>query len=194
MIRGEVLMTKQNFAKYNEHLVSEGLPPLANPRNAASGSLRIKDPKIVRKRGLEGIFYHVSEYKKLAGTKLTPLLNTHSGTLEMLWALGFKTPVKQKKVIEGIQGVVNFCHQFETLREELPYEIDGMVIKVNKIELQQRMGSTTHHPRWAMAWQAQIGAPRAAPKRRNAAGTTSFSPSGTTGAGSPSTSVRRTGR
>lgn len=152
-IRGEVLMTKQNFAKYNELLASEGLPPLANPRNAASGSLRMKDPRIVRKRGLEGIFYHVSDYTKLPSSTLTQLLNSHSGTLEMLWALGFKSPVQQKKVIEGIEGVVSFCHQFEMQREELPYEIDGMVIKVNSVELQKRMGSTTHHPRWAMAFK-----------------------------------------
>ncbi len=152
-LRGEVLMTKENFAKYNEYMVSEGLPPLANPRNAASGSLRMKDPRSVGKRGLEAIFYHVSAYTKGTETKLTPLLNTHSGTLEMLWALGFKSPLKQKKVIKGIEGVVAFCHQFEKQREELPYEIDGMVIKVNKVELQQRMGSTTHHPRWAIAYK-----------------------------------------
>ena len=152
-IRGEVLMTKQNFAKYNEHLASEGLPPLANPRNAASGSLRMKDPKVVSKRGLEAILYHVSHYTKLNSSKLSTALDTHSGTLEMLWALGFKSPVKQKKVIQGIEGVVTFCHQFETQRDELPYEIDGMVIKVNEVELQQRMGSTTHHPRWAMAFK-----------------------------------------
>lgn len=152
-IRGEVLMTKKNFAKYNESLVAGGLPPLANPRNAASGSLRMKDPMNVRKRNLEAILYHVSSVSKLAHSTLTPLLDTHAGTLQMLWELGFKTPVKEKKVITGIDGIVSFCAKFESQREALPYEVDGVVVKVNNVELQQRMGSTTHHPRWAIAFK-----------------------------------------
>ena len=152
-IRGEVLMTKKNFSKFNETLVSEGLPPLANPRNAASGSLRMKDPMNVRKRNLEAILYHVSYISKKAGEQLSPLLDTHSGTIKMLWDLGFKSPLNEKKVIRGIDGVVAFCHSFEEQREALPYEIDGLVIKVNNVELQQRMGSTTHHPRWAIAFK-----------------------------------------
>ena len=152
-IRGEVLMTKKNFAKYNESLETEGLPPLANPRNAASGSLRMKDPMSVRKRNLEAILYHVSSVSKHPGKHLTKLLDTHAGTLQMLWELGFKTPEKEKKVIPGIGGVMAFCHTFEEQREGLPYEIDGVVIKVNNVELQQRMGSTTHHPRWAIAYK-----------------------------------------
>lgn len=152
-IRGEVLMTKKNFAKYNESLETDGLPPLANPRNAAAGSLRMKDPMSVRKRNLEAIFYHVSSVSKHPGKQLTPLLDTHAGTLRVLWELGFKTPEKEKKVIQGIGGVVAFCHTFEEQREGLPYEIDGLVIKVNNVELQQRMGSTTHHPRWALAYK-----------------------------------------
>ncbi|MDQ6757374.1 MAG: NAD-dependent DNA ligase LigA [Bacteroidota bacterium] len=147
-IRGEVLMTKQSFKKYNEHLVEQGIAPLANPRNAASGSLRMKDPLVVRKRSLEAILYHVS-YVSFINSKL----NSHSGSLEMLWQLGFKTPAKQQKVLQGIEEVIKFCNDFEKKREDLPYEIDGIVIKVNDVELQQRMGSTTHHPRWAIAFK-----------------------------------------
>jgi len=80
-------------------------------------------------------------------------LDTHSGALEMLWQLGFKTPAKDKKVLKGIEDVIKFCNDFEKKRDDLPYEIDGMVIKVNAVELQQRMGSTTHHPRWAIAFK-----------------------------------------
>ena len=151
-IRGEVLMTKQSFKKYNEHLVEQGLAPLANPRNAASGSLRMKDPMVVRKRNLEAILYHIS-YVNGQSSVVNRQLQTHSSSLEMLWQLGFKSPVKEKKVLSGIEDVIKFCNDFEKKREDLPYEIDGIVIKVNDVELQQRMGSTTHHPRWAMAFK-----------------------------------------
>ena len=151
-IRGEVLMTKQSFKKYNEHLVEQGLAPLANPRNAASGSLRMKDPMVVRKRNLEAILYHIS-YVNGQSSMVNRQLQTHSSSLEMLWQLGFKSPAKEKKVLSGIEDVIKFCNDFEKKREDLPYEIDGIVIKVNDVELQQRMGSTTHHPRWAMAFK-----------------------------------------
>jgi DNA ligase (NAD+) len=152
-IRGEVLMTRQSFKKYNEHLVEQGIAPLANPRNAASGSLRMKDPMVVKKRNLEAILYHTSYIEKSLNKKLDRALDSHSGTLEMLWQLGFKTPAKEKKVLSDIDDVIKYCNEFEKKREGLPYEIDGMVIKVNNVELQQRMGSTTHHPRWAMAFK-----------------------------------------
>ncbi len=152
-IRGEVLMTRLSFKKYNEILVEQGIAPLANPRNAASGSLRMKDPAVVRKRNLGAILYHISYIEKSPNKKLDKALDSHSGALEMLWQLGFKTPAKEKKVLLDIEGVVKFCSEYEKKRDELPYEIDGMVIKVNEVELQQRMGSTTHHPRWAIAFK-----------------------------------------
>lgn len=152
-IRGEVLMTRQSFKRYNEHLIEQGIAPLANPRNAASGSLRMKDPMVVRKRSLEAILYHISYIEKLPGKQPGKSLDTHSGCLEMLWQLGFKSPAKEKKVLKGIDEVIKFCNEFEKKRDDLPYEIDGMVIKVNAVELQQRMGSTTHHPRWAIAFK-----------------------------------------
>ncbi|MEJ7822659.1 MAG: NAD-dependent DNA ligase LigA, partial [Chitinophagaceae bacterium] len=152
-IRGEVLMTRLSFKKYNEILVEQGIAPLANPRNAASGSLRMKDPAVVRKRNLGAILYHISYVVKSPNKKLDKALDSHSGALEMLLQLGFKTPAKEKKVLLYIEGVIKFCSEYEKKRDELPYEIDGMVIKVNEVELQQRMGSTTHHPRWAIAFK-----------------------------------------
>jgi len=154
-IRGEVLMTKKNFAAYNALLEEEGLPPLANPRNAAAGSLRMKDPAAVRKRKLEAILYHVS-LVRLAGkgnARGNDLLKTHAGCLQLLADLGFKTPLHDKKLFDSMEAVVGFCHEFESGRDDLPYEIDGMVIKINEVELQQQTGSTTHHPRWAMAFK-----------------------------------------
>lgn len=152
-IRGEVLMSKQNFKKYNDSLAEQNLPPLANPRNAAAGTLRIKDPKEVSKRNLEAFLYQVSHYTQLPGKEIDPLLNSHSGCLNMLWELGFRSPVKEKKVLKGIDAVVAYCHEFEKQRDDLPYEIDGMVIKVNDILQQELLGMTTHHPRWAIAYK-----------------------------------------
>ncbi|MGN6531174.1 MAG: NAD-dependent DNA ligase LigA [Ginsengibacter sp.] len=154
-IRGEVLLNKENFKRYNEALAEEGLSPLANPRNAAAGSLRMKDPAAVRKRKLEAILYHVSfmELNESGLKKNTELLNTHAGILQMLSECGFRTPVDTKKVFKNIDDVVNFCLEFENQRDQLPYEIDGIVVKVNEIEIQQQVGSTTHHPRWAIAYK-----------------------------------------
>jgi DNA ligase (NAD+) len=153
-IRGEVLMSKKSFAKYNQDLADQNLPPLANPRNAASGSLRIKDATEVKKRNLEAFLYHLSFHQKTTKEKSSyHSISTHSGTLQMLWDLGFRSPVKEKKVFTGITAVIDYCHAFEGGRDNLPYEIDGMVIKVNDIALQDKLGMTTHHPRWAIAYK-----------------------------------------
>lgn len=152
-LRGEVLINKKNFAKYNESLMEEGFPPLANPRNAASGTLRIKDSSEVAKRNLEAFIYHIS-YFSLAKSKKNPSeLNTHSGSLKMLWELGFRSPQNEKKVFKGIDPLIKYCNAFEIKRDDLPYEIDGMVIKVNDVALQDKMGMTSHHPRWAIAYK-----------------------------------------
>jgi DNA ligase (NAD+) len=151
-IRGEVLINKSNFKKYNEALTAQGLPPLANPRNAAAGSLRIKDPQEVGRRNLEAFLYHVSYFPHPAGNTAPPP-DTHSGMLDMLWQLGFKSPQQEKKVFKGIQQVIDYCHLFEAQRDNLPYEIDGMVLKVNSLMQQDALGMTTHHPRWAIAYK-----------------------------------------
>jgi len=161
-IRGEVVMTKAAFDNYNEGLVAQGLSPLANPRNAASGSLRMKDPKEVARRNLEAFLYHVSFVNRELNDASTtdseiPLLwgggASHSGSLQLLWNLGFRSPQKEKKVVQGIEAVIQYVNEFEALRDTLPYEIDGMVIKVNNFALQDKLGMTTHHPRWAIAFK-----------------------------------------
>ncbi len=152
-IRGEVLMNKNNFKKYNDQLAEQNLPPLANPRNAASGTLRIKNPKEVTKRNLEAFLYHISDFTLVTKQAIPAALQTHSGSLKMLWDLGFRSPVKEKKVFTGIKAVLDYCREYEEKRDALPYEIDGMVIKVNDSALQDKMGMTTHHPRWAIAFK-----------------------------------------
>jgi DNA ligase (NAD+) len=162
-IRGEVLINKKNFKAYNEKLMEEGLPPFANPRNAAAGSLRIKDPVVVSSRNLEVFLYHVSfttNTEKSTSNKLpfenSPLIQqpkSHSEMLEMLWELGFRSPKNEMKVVKGINGVIKYIEEFEEKRDGLPYEIDGMVVKVNDLQLQERLGMTSHHPRWAIAFK-----------------------------------------
>ena len=149
-IRGEVLINKDNFKKFNESLTEQGLAPLANPRNASAGTLRIKDPLEVRRRKLEAFVYHLSYYTLKRGAED---LRSHSQTLKMLWDLGFRSPDKEKEVLKGIGAVIGYCVEFENHRDNLPYEIDGMVIKVNDFELQDKMGMTSHHPRWAIAYK-----------------------------------------
>ncbi len=154
-IRGEVLINKNNFKKYNEQLAEQNLPPLANPRNAASGSLRMKDPKDVSKRNLEAFLYHVSYTTTDDGRRTTEKKQptTHFGMLEMLWQLGFRSPIKEMRVVKGIEGITQYVQEFEAQRDDLPYEIDGMVVKVNDLALQDKLGMTTHHPRWAIAYK-----------------------------------------
>ena len=152
-IRGEVLMNKNNFRKYNEQMLAQNLPPLANPRNAASGALRIKDPKEVAKRNLEAFLYHISYVIPEKGQTLPNALDTHAGALQLLWDLGFRSPEKEKKICRNIREVIDYCTAFEAGRDDLPYEIDGMVIKVNDLALQEKLGMTTHHPRWAIAFK-----------------------------------------
>lgn len=152
-IRGEVLMNKDHFKAYNDLLEEKGENRLANPRNAAAGSLRIKDPREVNRRNLEAFLYHISDITLLPGHHASPALETHSGSLKMLWELGFRSPENEKKVLTGIDEVIAYCEAFEKQRDTLPYEIDGMVIKVNEVAVQEKLGMTTHHPRWAIAYK-----------------------------------------
>ena len=148
-IRGEVLINKSNFKKYNDKLIEEGIPPFANPRNSAAGSLRIKDTAEVSRRNLEAFLYHVSYISNTDNRQP----HTHSAMLDMLWNLGFRSPKKEMVVVKGIDKVIQQVEEFEGRRDTLPYEIDGMVVKVNDLQLQDSLGMTSHHPRWAIAFK-----------------------------------------
>jgi len=171
-IRGEIVIHKNVFEAYNKQRVAEGLPPLANPRNAASGTLRILDPNEVKKRGLNAILYHISDYtasprpsqtlppsapslEKREGVRenLPAELSTHYGSLQWLYSLGFPTPAKEMKLFKHIDEVIKYCHEFEGHRDDLAFEVDGLVIKVNDFAMQDKMGMTSHHPRWAVAYK-----------------------------------------
>lgn len=152
-IRGEVVIHKDTFAGLNKQRAAEGQAPLANPRNAASGTLRMLDPNEVAKRKLSAILYHISDYALEPQSERPAALDTHFDSLQWLYKLGFPSPVKELKTFSSIDEVIRYCADFEQRRDDLPYEIDGLVIKINSIHQQERMGMTAHHPRWAVAYK-----------------------------------------
>lgn len=151
-IRGEVVIHKEVFAAYNQQREREGLAPLANPRNAASGTLRILDSEEVRRRRLSAVLYHISDMTVLRDEP-GERPKTHFGSLEWLHRLGFPTPVRETKLVQTIDEVIALCGEFEARRDQLPYEVDGLVIKVNSFDQQEVLGMTSHHQRWAVAYK-----------------------------------------
>lgn len=150
-IRGEVIMTKQMFDRFNEMLESRGQAKVANPRNTASGSLRMKNPKEVAERNLDAFLYHIS-FVQMKDADSTAFLS-HSESLQLLSKCGFKTPQQGVTVANSIQEVIHACVEMEAVRDNLDYEIDGMVIKVNELKWHDVLGMTSHHPRWAIAYK-----------------------------------------
>jgi DNA ligase (NAD+) len=152
-IRGEVIIPNKAFEQVNEQRVSQGLAILANPRNAASGSLRILDAAEVAKRKLSAILYHIAYYTLLPNATKPAFLDTHFGMTQWLDTIGFATSLKSMKHSNNILEILDYCHQYETQRDHLGFEIDGMVLKVNEVAIQDDLGMTAHHPRWAMAYK-----------------------------------------
>ncbi len=153
-IRGEVVISKEHFKKMNEERERSGLTPLANPRNAAAGSLRLQDPREVAQRPLVAVVYQLSYAENNQGqSMLGNIIKTHYEAVELLHDLGFFTPYPDMKVFNSIDEVIAYCQDWENKRESYPYEVDGMVIKVNEIYLYDKLGFTSHHPRWAIAYK-----------------------------------------
>ena len=152
-LRGEALIRKDNFERINKEREKEGLTLFANPRNAATGGLRTKDANETRKRGLEAFVYQLAYAVDNAGNSVLPTMKTHIQGIEMLGKLGFKIPKDEKTVCKNINVVHDFVKYWEEKRDTYAYEIDGMVIKVNSLELQDKCGFTAHHPRWAIAFK-----------------------------------------
>ncbi len=154
-LRGEALIRKDNFKKINEQRADAGLSLFANPRNAATGGLRMKDANETRKRGLEAFIFQFGFALDANGDPAMNKLTKHFDSIRLLGELGFKIPNEQMKLCNNIQEVIDFCKMWEAKRDEYEYEIDGMVIKVNDLKLQEKCGSTAHHPRWAIAYKFQ---------------------------------------
>ncbi len=147
-IRGEVLISREEFRRMNEERLEEGLTPFANPRNAAAGSLRLQNPAEVARRKLSAVVYQISYVEPESAYP-----ESHYRAVELLHLLGFKTPFPDMKLCEGIEEVIAYCKEWEAKRESYPYEIDGMVVKVNRREYYELLGFTSHHPRWAVAFK-----------------------------------------
>lgn len=138
-VRGEVFLSLKAFRQLNEEREQAGEPRFANPRNAAAGSLRQLDPSIAAKRPLD--FY---------GYWIYPGLSLQSENLKRIMQLGLKVNL-HRKLCHSLDEVIDFCRYWEERRDDLDYEIDGVVVKVNSTELQARLGSTSKSPRWALA-------------------------------------------
>jgi len=145
-VRGEVFLPKAGFHRLNKERAEEGLPLFANPRNAAAGSVRQLDPRITAKRPLD-IYIYMLGY---AEGKATP--PTHWETMEYLRSLGFKVN-PNNSLFTSIEQVEQYHQTWVEKRESLPYEADGIVVKVDSLELQRRLGSIGHEPRWAIAYK-----------------------------------------
>src|SRR5580704_13227761 len=144
-VRGEVVFNRKAFEKLNAEREAEGFPRFANPRNAAAGSLRILDPKVTESRRLDYFTYFLFENG-------LPSLSTQWKSLDKLQEVGFKVN-SQRKLCPDIDSLVEFCREWEQQRDTLPYEIDGVVAKVDSVEQQNRLGWTAKAPRWAIAYK-----------------------------------------
>ncbi|HMG13945.1 MAG TPA: NAD-dependent DNA ligase LigA [Saprospiraceae bacterium] len=152
-IRGEALIRKDRFEKINKQREDDGLSLFANPRNAATGGLRMKDPNETGARGLEAFLYQIAYVENVNGRDKIESVKTHDQSISLLSNLGFKVPDKERKVCKNIKEVVEFCHEWQDKRDNYAYEIDGIVVKVNNREQQEQCGFTSHHPRWAIAFK-----------------------------------------
>jgi DNA ligase (NAD+) len=153
-VRGEVYLPLEAFRRINREREEAGQPVFANPRNAAAGSLKQLDPRITAARPLAFVAHGTGELRGLA-------TRTHWETLEALAALGIRT-VPKSRVLERLDDVASFYETLEAERDRLDYEIDGLVVKVNDLALQRRLGEISRSPRWAVAWKF---APRQATTR-----------------------------
>jgi DNA ligase (NAD+) len=143
-LRAEVVIFRRDLARINEERVSAGEAPFANPRNAAAGSLRMLDPRVVARRPLRAVVWQVVE-----GSSLAP---DHSGSLRALGELGLPTH-RETFVCESLEDVARAIATIEKQRPEYPFEIDGAVIKVDVFEQQAILGATAKFPRWAIAYK-----------------------------------------
>jgi len=143
-IRGEIVLPWEGFHKMNEEREAQGLELYRNPRNTASGSLKLQDSAAVASRPLECLLY------QLVGENLP--FSTQMEGLEAARKWGFKVP-PHSTLVKGIDGVLKFVDQWDRGRKDLPYETDGVVIKVNKLHHQEELGFTAKSPRWAMAYK-----------------------------------------
>jgi DNA ligase (NAD+) len=154
-LRGEAIIRKDLFQKVNSQRAKTGEQLFANPRNAATGGLRVKDPKQVKERALDAFVYQVGFAADEMGNSVLGNFETHNDLIRMLEVLGFKVPKlsAEMEVCFNIGLVSDFCDRWQNARDTYGFEIDGMVVKLNNLGLQDKLGYTSHHPRWAIAYK-----------------------------------------
>ena len=144
-VRGEIYVSKKTLEKLNEERIKEGLEPFKNARNLASGSIRQLDSSVTASRNLDAFIYHLPN-------PLDYGINTHFEALEFMKKLGFVTN-PNNRLVTGIDGILNYINEKTKERPDLPYDIDGVVIKLNNILDQMKLGSTVKYPKWATAYK-----------------------------------------
>ncbi len=145
-VRGEAYLSKKGFEKVNEERMAQGQPLFANPRNAAAGSLRQLDPRVTASRPLDVFVYTLGQLQD--GTEP----GTHWDALELMKRLGFKVN-PESRLFDNIEEVMAYCAGWEHRKDGLDYEIDGVVVKVNDLEIQRELGFVGREPRWAVAYK-----------------------------------------
>lgn len=144
-VRGEIYMSKDTLSRLNEIREKDGLPLLQNCRNAASGSIKLLDSKEVAKRKLECWIYHLPNPGDYG-------LKTHMESLEFMSELGFRVN-PNNELVNNVDGILEFIKNKGDIRGELPYDIDGVVVKVNDLDTQNRLGYTSKYPKWCVAYK-----------------------------------------
>ena len=144
-VRGEVYLRRADFDRLNREREEAGGAIFANPRNAAAGSIRLLDPSLTAQRPLNIFIYGISYLEPQA-------FSSHAEALGALKSLGFRIN-PQNALLPSMDKVVNYCQEMERIRADLDYEADGVVVKVNSYDQQRRLRSTSHHPRWALAYK-----------------------------------------
>ncbi len=144
-VRGEVIMSRRAFDALNADRAAQGQPLYANPRNSAAGSLRVLDPSITAARQLEFMAYFLL-------VEGQPAMESHTASIDTLGRLGFKVN-PERTLCAGLEELTKFCSKWEEARESLPFEIDGIVAKVDSIPQQRSLGWTAKAPRWAIAYK-----------------------------------------
>jgi len=152
-IRGEAIISIRRFAEINKARLQSGKEAFANPRNAATGGLRMKDPAEAASRGLDYLVFQVAYAETTDGANAASEIKTHENGMKMLKELGFKLPPDAIYKTSSVNELHDYCLKWEQNRSAYAYEIDGMVVKVNNFNYQDEIGATSHHPKWAIAYK-----------------------------------------
>jgi DNA ligase (NAD+) len=150
-LRGECVISRKNFLEINQERQTMGLNEFQNPRNLASGSLRLKSPQEIKARKVEVFLYGVGFIELINSDLMSP--QTHFEIMEILDKIGLPTTFPQIKIAQNTAEIIDVVNYWESYRHEFDYDTDGLVVKINEIPFQEYLGQTAHHPKWAFAYK-----------------------------------------